>query len=197
MSTSSNGMQDTTDPSDPAARATAAALEQAVHPATRVLPKVGPRDFRGALGRFASGVTIVTTRVEDRDYGATVSAFSSVSLDPPLVLCCFQNGTATVGALLERGWFTVCLLEESQIDLARRFASRAGDRFEGVPLARTPYGLPVLEGALAQLICRVNSHVEAGDHTVVFGAVRHIHTRDGDPLVVFRSKFGHFRKEGS
>jgi flavin reductase (DIM6/NTAB) family NADH-FMN oxidoreductase RutF len=154
-----------------------------------------PGRFRDALGRFASGVTIITTRDADSDYGATVSAFSSVSMDPPLILCCFSKGGGTMRALLRSGRFAVNLLEQSQSAIAKRFASPVADRFDGVKLERDSAGLPLVAGALAQLTCTVTSKVHAGDHIVVFGTVESIEVGEGEPLVVFRGGFGSFLKE--
>ncbi len=146
--------------------------------------------FRDALGRFASGVTIVTTREADRDYGATVSAFCSVSLAPPLVLCCFRRESDTARAILDRRRFVVSLLAADQAELARRFAAPLADRFGGVAVARTEDGLALIDGAAAHLVCSIASHIDAGDHLVVFGHVHRVATADRGPLVVFRSAFG-------
>jgi flavin reductase (DIM6/NTAB) family NADH-FMN oxidoreductase RutF len=150
--------------------------------------------FRDALGRFASGVTIVTTREGERDYGATVSAFSSVSLAPPLVLCCFRRESDTARAILDRRRFAVSLLAADQEEVARRFAAPLADRFGGIPVGRTDDGIALIEGATAHLICSVASHVDAGDHLVVFGHVHRTGTADLGPLVVFRSAFGSFQQ---
>jgi flavin reductase (DIM6/NTAB) family NADH-FMN oxidoreductase RutF len=172
--------------------ANAACLE-----AARLVPAgpaaVNERVFRSAMGRFASGVTVVTTRLHERDYGSTVSAFASVSLDPPLVLCCFRHESETGRALLERSRFAVCLLASGQEELARRFAAPLEDRFSDVALARTAEGLPLIAGSLAHLVCEVKETVQAGDHVVVFGAVEAIHAVEGSPLVVFRGSYGSFR----
>ena len=150
--------------------------------------------FRDALGRFASGVTIVTTRDGERDYGATVSAFSSVSLTPPLVLCCFRRESDTVRAILDRRRFVVSLLAADQADLARRFAAPLADRFGGIAVSRTDDGIALIEGATAHLVCSVASHADAGDHLVVFGHVHRAGTADRGPLVVHRGAFGSFQQ---
>lgn len=151
--------------------------------------------FRNALGRFASGVTVVTTRLGEHDFGSTVSAFSSVSLAPPLILCCFRQESETVRALLERRRFAVCLLASGQAELARRFAASSPDRFAGVPLERTREGLPLIAQSVAHLVCNVVNHVEAGDHLVVFGGVDATHIAEASPLVVFRGAYGSFLAE--
>jgi len=149
-------------------------------------------DFREALGRFASGVTIITTRHGEVDHGATVSAFCSVSLAPPLVLCCFQRESATARAIFDRGRFAVSLLSADQAELARRFAAPRADRFDGVAITRTDDGLPLIDAAVGQLVCGIASHASVGDHVVVFGRVERIETTESAPLVVFRGAFGAF-----
>jgi 4-nitrophenol 2-monooxygenase / 4-nitrocatechol 4-monooxygenase, reductase component len=156
---------------------------------------IDDRTFRNALGRFASGVTVVTTRVGDRDHGSTVSAFSSVSLQPPLILCCFRKESETVRALLERRRFAVCLLASGQAELARRFAASLPDRFAGIALERTREGMPLIAQSVAHLVCNLVNHVEAGDHVVVFGGVDATRIADAPPLVVFRGAFGSFLAE--
>ena len=163
--------------------------------ATQNPAAVDERVFRNALGRFASGVTVVTTRLGDRDFGSTVSAFASVSLDPPLVLCCLGRESETGKALLQRNRFAVCLLSSAQLELARRFAAPLEDRFAGVSMARTPDGLPLIAGSLAHLVCSVANRVQAGDHIVVFGAVEAIQAVEGAPLVLYRGSYGSFQVE--
>jgi 4-nitrophenol 2-monooxygenase / 4-nitrocatechol 4-monooxygenase, reductase component len=161
-------------------------------------PPVDAARFREALGRFASGVTVVTTRLADRDFGATVSAFSSVSLVPPLVLCCLRRESETLRAVIERDRFVVCLLQQSQGEMARRFADPNPklDRFDGILLTRSADGLPMIDGSLAQIVCNVVRQVQAGDHVVVFGSVETIRSAEGEPLVAFRGKFGAFYPVG-
>jgi flavin reductase (DIM6/NTAB) family NADH-FMN oxidoreductase RutF len=157
--------------------------------------RLDERVFRNALGRFACGVTVVTTQLQSRDFGSTVSAFTSVSLEPPLVLCCLNRASETGRVLLERNRFAVCLLASGQAALARRFAAPLADRFAGVSLSRTAHGLPIIAGCLAHLECRVAECVQAGDHVVVFGAVEGIHAAEGAPLVVYRGSYGSFQPE--
>jgi 3-hydroxy-9,10-secoandrosta-1,3,5(10)-triene-9,17-dione monooxygenase reductase component len=129
--------------------------------------------FRSVLGRFATGVTVVTTRdAEGRDHGMTVSAFSSVSLDPPLVLCCIERRTA-MHAVLERAQtFAVNILSASQEALSRRFSEREHERFDGIGYERGQSGAALLEGVLGYLECRIVARHEAGDHTIVVGDAR-------------------------
>jgi flavin reductase (DIM6/NTAB) family NADH-FMN oxidoreductase RutF len=173
-------------------QSSAACLEKDLLVPAKDAAPVDGRVFRAALGRFASGVTIVTTQLGGRDFGSTVSAFASVSLEPPLVLCCLGHGSETGKALLERSRFAVCLLASGQVALARRFAAPLKDRFAGIPLARTADGLPVITGSLAHLVCSVANRVVAGDHVVVFGAVEALQAAAGAPLVVYGGRYGSF-----
>lgn len=150
-----------------------------------------PSTYRATLGRFASGITIVTARDADgRDVGMTVSAFSSLSLEPPLVLVCIDNGASVAPVLEQCESFAVNILAEDQEPLSRRFAERELDRFEGVGIARGASGLALLDGALAQIECRVSSRTPAGDHTILIGEVTATSLRDGNPLLYYRGGYG-------
>jgi flavin reductase (DIM6/NTAB) family NADH-FMN oxidoreductase RutF len=157
---------------------------------------IQPADFRHVLGHFASGVTVVTTTDADgRPAGLTASAFTSVSLDPPLILICVDHKTQTYPSLRERGKFAVNILGVDQSDVSRRFASTKLDKFEAVPWRMSAFGLPLIDGALAQLECTTaNSHVE-GDHTIFVGLVEHATAVDGQPLMYFRGKYDRLRGE--
>jgi flavin reductase (DIM6/NTAB) family NADH-FMN oxidoreductase RutF len=155
-------------------------------------------DFRHVLSHFASGVTIVTTCDADaRPAGLTASAFTSVSLDPPLVLVCVDHKSQTYPALLERGRFAVNILASDQKELSRRFASARLDKFDDVRYRSGAHGMPLLESALAFLECTtVNTHVE-GDHTIFVGLVEHVGVGDGEPLLYFRGQYNRLRGEDS
>ena len=147
-------------------------------------------DFRAALSRFPSGVTVVTTKDADgRFHGITVSAFCSVSLDPPLVLICIERSTASHGAFVESGLFAVNFLSAEQEQLSERFASPLTDKFDGVPFSLGELGLPLLSNSLAHLECRVRNTSDGGDHTIFIGEVEYAAVGDGDPLLYFRSDY--------
>jgi 3-hydroxy-9,10-secoandrosta-1,3,5(10)-triene-9,17-dione monooxygenase reductase component len=149
--------------------------------------------FRDVLGRFASGVTIVTTRDADgRDRGMTVSAFSSLSLDPPLVMACIGHDATIAGSVSAAGFFGVSVLAEDQVPLSRRFADPDADRFDGVAFLRGRSGVALLDGALAHLECRIVARHEAGDHTIVVGEVLAGSAREGRPLVHHHGRYGGF-----
>jgi flavin reductase (DIM6/NTAB) family NADH-FMN oxidoreductase RutF len=148
-------------------------------------------EFRTALSRFASGVTVVTTRdLDARPQGITVSAFSSLSLDPPLVLVCIDR-TAFVHDFFEAsGVFVVNVLAAEQEDLSRLFASREPEKFEGLGYSAGGDGVPVLAGALAAIECRLKHVYMGGDHTIFVGEVEHVSVReDGHPLLYYRGGY--------
>jgi len=151
---------------------------------------IGADEFRRVLGHFATGITVVATRDgEGRPTGLTVSAFSSVSLDPPLVLVCVDQKAQSYPALVQQGRFSVNVLREDQEDVSRRFATTRLDKFDGLPHHLSSLGLPLLDHALAQLECvTVSTHVE-GDHTVLVGRVEQVHAGSGEPLVYYRARY--------
>ena len=154
-------------------------------------PAVDPDTFRSALGRFATGVTVVTTvDGAGRDHGMTVSAFCSLSLDPPLVLVCIDH-TASLHGVLRAGLpLAVNVLAAGQEPLSRRFAGgEPGDRFAGVGFERAANGAALLEGALAALECRIEALHPGGDHTIVVARVQHAATHDRRPLLYYRSGY--------
>jgi flavin reductase (DIM6/NTAB) family NADH-FMN oxidoreductase RutF len=145
---------------------------------------VDPASFRRALGQFATGVTVVTTRdASGRPLGLTVSAFCSVSLHPPLVLVCIDHRSEANAGMRESGLFAVNVLAEGQEDVSRRFAAPGRAKVEGFPFLEGGHGLPLVPGALAHVECRVRSFHDEGDHAVWVGAVRSLATHPGRPLL--------------
>jgi flavin reductase (DIM6/NTAB) family NADH-FMN oxidoreductase RutF len=152
---------------------------------------VGKDEFRTALGHFASGVTVVTTSGKDGSVrGMTVSAFSSLSLDPPLVLICVENRTSIYEHLNEEGgFFAVNILAEDQELVSRRFATKDTDRFDGIGYTTGATGSPILTGALAFVECRVVNAYPGGDHTIFVGEVEAMGATEGKPLAYFRGGY--------
>ena len=149
-----------------------------------------PTEFRTALRSFAAGVTVVTTRDQKgRPSGLTASAFTSVSLDPPLVLVCVDHSATAHPDFRARGWFAVNVLRREQEALSRRFAVSGGDKFTGIPCHEGKSGLPLLDGALATLECRIVEAHEAGDHTIFIGQVESASVAGGRPLVYFHGAY--------
>ncbi len=151
---------------------------------------ISKNEFRHALGRFASGVTVVTTKDSGgRLHGITVSAFCSVSLEPPLILVCIEKNTGSHYAFEQSDSFVVNLLREDQQYLSDRFASSLPDKFAEVKYYSGIDDLPVLEDVLANLECRlVNSHA-SGDHTIYVGEIEKATINDGKPLVYWHGNY--------
>jgi flavin reductase (DIM6/NTAB) family NADH-FMN oxidoreductase RutF len=146
--------------------------------------------FRQALGRFASGVTVVTTHEAGAPIGLTVSSFASLSLDPPLVLVAIDRRVRANAAIGQTGAFAVNILTAGQEWLSRQFATRNVDRFAGVAWQPgAALGLPLLDGALAQLECRLHQTLPGGDHTIFVGEVVAAELGDAAPLLYFRSAY--------
>lgn len=153
---------------------------------------VPPGVFKEGLGRWATGVTIVTARSGDKVHGMTVSAFNEVSLDPPLVLVCAERNSNTLPLIREGGAFAVNILSRAQEALSNRFASKRDEwrRFEGLDWDTGPTGAPLLRGVVASLDCRLVAAPEHGDHTVCIGQVEEVRHSDREPLLHFRGRYG-------
>jgi flavin reductase (DIM6/NTAB) family NADH-FMN oxidoreductase RutF len=147
--------------------------------------------FRQTLARFASGVTVVTSRDGDgRDVGMTVSAFSSLSLAPPLILLCVDHAASVAPVLCTTDNFAVNILADDQEAYSRRFAEHEMDRFDGVKFTRGIRGIALLDGAVAHLECHAAAHHPGGDHTIIVGEVRSAAVFERPPLVYYRSGYG-------
>jgi len=151
---------------------------------------VSSDEFRSVLGRFPSGVTVVTTKAADgSDQGMTVSAFSSVSLEPPLVLICIEKTASVHDALTRATAFVVNILSAKQEQIARRFSIVDIDRFEGVGFSRTQNGIAVLDEVLGIIECNRFALHDAGDHTVIVGEVEATRVENGSPLIYYRGGY--------
>jgi flavin reductase (DIM6/NTAB) family NADH-FMN oxidoreductase RutF len=146
--------------------------------------------FRDVIGRFATGVTVVTTHHDGQDHGMTASAVSSLSLQPPMLLACINLASPTGDAIHRSRRFTINVLCEDQATLAQRFAQRHDDKFDGVATTRGTLGALTLDGALAHIECRVVEDVTAGTHRIFIGEVARAVGREGAPLAYFRGQFG-------
>jgi flavin reductase ActVB len=151
-------------------------------------------DFRNAMARFASGVTIVTTRDRQGEpAGFTASAFSSLSLDPPLVLVCLEKRAHSYDAFMRCEQMAVSILAADHGDLAWHFATKHENKFEGVQTEPGPVtGLPLIPGATVHLECRVYDRLDGGDHTIILGEVLRARSHERDPLVHYNRTFGRF-----
>ena len=151
---------------------------------------VDENEFRQALSRFASGVTVATTRGSDgRPHGLTVSAFCSVSLSPPLVLICIERSAPSHDAFADCGAFVVNILHESQVQISQQFATPAVDKFDAIGSRPGIEGIPVFDDSLATLECRLRYRHEGGDHSIFVGEVETINVTDGVPLIYFKGQY--------
>jgi flavin reductase (DIM6/NTAB) family NADH-FMN oxidoreductase RutF len=151
-------------------------------------------DFRAALGAFATGVTVITTTGDGQHYGMTVNAFSSLSLDPPLVLVCGIAGNAGSQQIAANGCFAVNILAVDQEPLSRYFASRdrprGRDAFRDVPHTTGASGAPLIDGVVAHLDCRLERSYTAGDHEIFIGEVLSLQVnREAEPLVFHGGRY--------
>jgi 3-hydroxy-9,10-secoandrosta-1,3,5(10)-triene-9,17-dione monooxygenase reductase component len=151
------------------------------------------RHFRDVLGRFATGVTVVTSTSEGRPVGMTCQSFSSVSLAPPLVLFCPAK-TSRAWPLIQRsGFFCVNILAAGQEELSNRMATKADEKFDGVSWSPSKSGAPLIDGVVGHVDCTVEAVHEAGDHYVVIGRVQALEVGDADdPLLFFRGGYRRF-----
>ena len=151
---------------------------------------VDPARFRQLLGRFATGVTVVTARLADgRPLGMTASSLASVSLDPPLLLVSVDRQNDMHDALAAATQFAVNVLAADQEALSRRFAALDANRFDGVGYRESRHGVPLLDGALAHIECTRQASVPGGDHTVFFGLVTGGEVTDRPPLLYYRGGY--------
>jgi flavin reductase (DIM6/NTAB) family NADH-FMN oxidoreductase RutF len=149
-------------------------------------------EFRTALAKFASGVTVVTLKDENgNSHGITVSAFSSVSLDPPLILVCIDNNAGSHFAFSQSKRFVVNILSAEQDEHSNQFASQIPDKFINIHHHEGLEGIPVLKDALVNLECRLTQELIAGDHTIFVGEIEKTHLNEGEPLIYYQ---GDYRK---
>lgn len=151
--------------------------------------------FRSVLSRFASGVTVVTA-VDDGgvDHGITVSAFSSLSLAPPLILVCIDHQTAMHRILGTAPVFAVNVLAADQEELARKFSDPFNDRFDGTSFTRGSNGAAILTGVSASLECSITNRFEGGDHTIFLGRVEAAESSEEAPLLYYRGGYARLER---
>lgn len=149
------------------------------------------RAFRLALGRFVTGITVVTTVSADgRHIGMTVNSFNSVSLDPPLILWSIDRAGSLYEAFVHADRFAVNVLGADQIDLARRFAGAPAERFEGVAIEHGLGGVPLLKGCIACFECSTRHRYSGGDHLILVGEVERFEQNPGQELLYFGGQYG-------
>lgn len=155
---------------------------------------LGQAEFRKAMGSFATGVTVITVDHDGEVHGMTANAFTSVSLDPLLVLVCVDHRARTHAHLHAKKRFGVNVLAEDQRAISEYYAlpsatHQHAEQEAGASFDRTKHGTPVLHGALAYLECRLHSAQDAGDHTIFIAEVEDVVVREGNPLLYFRRNY--------
>lgn len=149
-----------------------------------------PRDFRSALGSFATGVTVVTIAgPAGAPIGLTCNSFNSVSLSPPLVLWSLSMRSPNLSNFLQAPHFAINILAADQVEIARRFAQSVSNKFEGVAYREGTGGAPLIDGAAAQLECRNETRYYSGDHVIFIGHVLHYAWHDCAPLIFCRGRY--------
>jgi 4-hydroxyphenylacetate 3-hydroxylase, reductase component len=153
-------------------------------------PRTDTRAFRRALGQFATGVAVVTTRVGEQLAGMTINSFASVSLDPPLVLCSIAKSSRSLALFQQAEHIAINVLASHQVALASTFASAAGERFAGVAWRAGLGGAPRIDEVAADFQCRIASRLDGGDHVILLCEVEHF-ARYGKPLLLYANgRFG-------
>lgn len=146
--------------------------------------------FRQACGRFPTGVTIATvTDPGGAPHGLTVSSFTSVSLDPPLVLICLGHAVTVIDNFRAAAYFGLSILAENQQSISERFARRGQNRFTGVPWHIGEFDVPMIDGSLASMECAVHHRSSAGDHDILIGRMLRAHVSEGRPLIHWAGRY--------
>ena len=158
------------------------------------VPAIEQQLFRRACSKFATGITVATLLdAGGVPQGMTANSFTSVSLDPPMMLFCVERKTSFLNHLTAGTQFAINVLNEDQMELSACFARSGEERFDGVEWSPGETGAPILPGVLASLECAVSGMVDAGDHIVVIGEVSHATWREGQPLLYFNSGYQSLR----
>ncbi|MDY0885873.1 flavin reductase family protein [Dongia soli] len=152
---------------------------------------IDQREFRAALGHFATGITVVTARAKNGELlGITANSFNSVSLVPPLVLFSLDRRALSLAAFEEAGGFAINVLDDTQSDLSRNFARAMGDKWSGVDYEQWETGSPILTSCLANFDCRTYAIHDGGDHRIFIGEVLRFSAQpEGNPLLYFRGGY--------
>jgi flavin reductase (DIM6/NTAB) family NADH-FMN oxidoreductase RutF len=151
---------------------------------------IDKNELRRVMGHFATGVTVITTISKDgRPFGLTANAFTSVSLEPPLLLISVDKKAESYACFEESRVFTINILADDQEALSRKFAVSGGNKFEGVAFHSGANGVPILEGTLAYIECKLYASYDGGDHTLYLGEIEQTESREGKPLLFYRGGY--------
>ncbi|WP_343583594.1 flavin reductase family protein [Herbaspirillum sp.] len=153
---------------------------------------IAPLRFREALGHYASGITVITSLVDDEPIGFTCQSFYSVSMNPPLVSFSVMSGSASYPKIRQAGRFAVNILSEEQIRISNQFARRETDKWHGIEWQASPLGNPIIAGSLHWLDCEMYAEHAAGDHVIVIGEVKALNLQEAvaaQPLLYFKGQY--------
>lgn len=165
-------------------------------PAREIVVTPDDRRFRDVLGRFATGVTIITATDDGEPVGMSANAFTSLSLDPPLVLFCVTHSSTTWPRIERAGKFAINILGEHHEELSQLFALKGADRFGSTPWRNGVSGSPVLDDAIAYVDCELEALYPGGDHTIVVGKVVDLDLRDdGRPLIFYQGSYARLQTD--
>ena len=155
------------------------------------------QELRRVMGHFATGVTVITTMDKDgAPFGLTANAFTSLSLNPPLVLICIDKGVQCYCCFEESKLFAVNVLSENQEEISRRFATKGIEKFSSIKWRKSESGLALLEGAISHIECKVVQGYDGGDHTIYIGEIISA-TGSGDrPLIFFKGQYRRLLRQG-
>ncbi len=159
------------------------------------MQSVSEREFRDTLARWASGVTVVTARQGDEPIGMTAASFSSLSLDPPLILICVAHSAYSHDGLVDAPGFAVHVLGAEQEAMSSRFARPGADKFADYPDERGPFDVPLLPFGVARLACAREAALDGGDHTILVGRVVSAERAGSDPLLYCNRAYGRLKTD--
>lgn len=153
---------------------------------------IEPSSFRQALGHYASGITVITSHIDDEPIGFTCQSFYSVSMSPPLVSFSVMSSSASYPKIRQAGRFAVNILSGEQVKISNQFARRGTDKWHGVEWQESPLGNPIIAGSLHWLDCEIHTEHTAGDHLIVIGEVKALNLQEvtaSQPLLYFKGQY--------
>lgn len=153
---------------------------------------IDPARFRDALGHYASGITVISSQLDDEPVGFTCQSFYSVSMDPPLVSFSVMASSLSYPTIRRAGRFAVNILTGEQVAISNQFAQRSADKWQGVEQHRSPLGNPVIAGCLHWFDCEIHAEHAAGDHIIVIGEVKALKLQEAvveQPLLYFKGQY--------
>ncbi|MGG3571776.1 flavin reductase family protein [Bacillus gobiensis] len=148
--------------------------------------------FKQAMGRLATGVSVITSKDQDYNFGLTASSVTSLTAEPPMLLVCIHQKTGTREAIVNSGHFAVHILHEHQSELALQFANSSTDKFAGLDIIYGKHGIPLLQDYFVRIECQAVHEAKAGTHSIFMGEIHQVEIQEKRPLLHFKSEFGKF-----